>query len=384
MRVLLTTSRFPLPPWRGNQVRTLEWLNALSSQGHEILLFCPRPEGGVFHEINVEVRHYEPSAGWGVARALAGGRPIQEGLYEGTASRREVEDAVCEWVPDLVVVQMIRCGWAAEAVAKAAPSLPILFDAIDAMGLHFERAASSMTWPLSTVFRAEAARCRRRERLLSANAQLITAVAGRDLAALGVPRGRGRVVPVAGRAPASGTDSNGGPIVLLSGNLGYRPTVRGALWFARRVWPGLLRRVPRARWVLAGARPAGAVRRLADMPGVEVHADVADLAPFLAAARVAVAPMSSGSGVPMKVLEAMAAGVPVVADPWAAAGLEEPAAVAAAQRPDEWVDELAKLLEDPEAARLAAQRGHDLWRRFYHPERVAESIREAIRDVVGG
>ena len=381
MRVMMVVSRFPLPPWRGNQVRTLEWLTALSGHGHQVLLLHPRPDcGGALHEITVEARHYDPSVGWGVARALAGRRPIQEGLYEGKRARRVVADAVGEWKPDLAVVQMIRCGWAADVVASAAPSLPILFDAIDAMELHFERAASSMTWPLSAMYRLEAVRCRRREQFLAERARLTTAVASRDLAALSVPRGRGRVIPVAGREPASAADANGGPTVLLSGNLGYRPTVRGALWFARWVWPELLRRVPRARWVLAGARPAGAVRRLAEMPGVEVHADVADLAPFLVAARVAIAPMSSGSGVPMKVLEAMAAGVPVVADPWAAAGLEEPAAVAVAERPEEWVDELALLLEGPEAARLAARRGRDLWLRIYHPERVAESIRSAIRD----
>ncbi|MFV2072224.1 MAG: glycosyltransferase [Thermoanaerobaculales bacterium] len=381
MRVLLTASRFPLPPWRGNQARTLEWLNALSGDGHQVLLLCPRPDRrGALHEITVEVRHYQPSVGSGVARALAGRRPIQEGLYEGAGARRVVADAVREWNPDLAVVQMVRCGWAADVVTSSAPSPPVLFDAIDAMGLHFERASSSMPWPLRAVYRIEAARCRRRERFLVEGARITAAVAGRDLDALGVPHRRGRVIPVAGREPASVADLDGGPTVLLSGNLGYRPTVRGALWFARRVWPELLRRVPGARWVLAGARPAGAVRRLAEMPGVEVHADVADLAPFLLAARVAIAPMSSGSGVPMKVLEAMAAGVPVVADPWAAAGLEEPAAVAAAERPEEWVDELALLLEKRDAARLAAQRGHDLWRRIYHPERVAESICSAIRD----
>jgi len=70
--------------------------------------------------------------------------------------------------------------------------------------------------------------------------------------------------------------------------------------------------VPEARWVLAGARPPRAVRRLAALPGVEVHPDVPDLDPYLAAATVAVAPMPTGSGVPMKVLEAWAAGIPVV------------------------------------------------------------------------
>jgi glycosyltransferase involved in cell wall biosynthesis len=127
------------------------------------------------------------------------------------------------------------------------------------------------------------------------------------------------------------------------------------------------------------------VRRLAELPGVEVHADVPDLGPFLQSARVAVAPMSSGSGVPMKVLEALAAGVPAVAHPRAAEGLsgEGGKAVAAPANAAEWVEELERLLTDSEAARDLGERGHALWQRVYRPERVAEQIRQVIAEAAG-
>ena len=91
---------------------------------------------------------------------------------------------------------------------------------------------------------------------------------------------------------------------------------------------------------------------MAAQPGVELHADPASLAPFLAEAWLALAPMASGSGVPLKVLEAWAAGVPVVAHPHAAAGLQgaDDAAVAVVSRPDEWVSEVIRLLQDRQAA----------------------------------
>ena len=172
------------------------------------------------------------------------------------------------------------------------------------------------------------------------------------------------------------------PGVLLSGNLGYRPTVKGAQWFASEVWPGLLQRVPEARWVLAGARPDPAMRRLARLQGVEIHADVPDLGDYLRSARVAIAPMSSGSGVPMKVLEAMAAGVPTVVHPWAADGLAEGAAetVAVASRAEDWVDTIAGLLEDAGTARDLGERGRELWRRHYHPDVVASQIRDVVAE----
>jgi len=190
---------------------------------------------------------------------------------------------------------------------------------------------------------------------------------------------------VAGKEVAKAASSDVEPVVLLSGNLGYRPTVRGAQWFAREVWPRLRTAVPEARWVLAGARPTAVVRRLARLPGVEVRADVPDLRSYLTASRVAIAPMSSGSGVPMKVLEAMAAGVPAVVHPWAAEGLVREAgeAVAVASEADDWVAALQSLLRDPGAAHALGRRGHELWRRYYHPDSIAEQIREIVAEAAG-
>jgi glycosyltransferase involved in cell wall biosynthesis len=381
MRVLLVTSRHPVPPWRGNQVRTMEWLSALTD--HDVHLVCPAAGGGFAEAPPARVTIYRPAPvgrAIGLLRAAVSGRPLQEGLYDSTAARRTVAGAVLGWSPDVVVIQMVRCAWAAEAVRKVAPGVPIVFDAIDAMGLHFDRASRSAAAGVAGLFRIEGARCRRRERWLSGAAGATVAVSARDLAELSVPPGRGRVIPVAGRETAVMERPQSEAVVLLSGNLGYRPTVQGAVWFAGEVWPRILARVPEARWVLAGARPAAAIRRLSRLRGVEVHGDVPDLGMFMGSARVAVAPMSGGSGVPMKVLEAMAAGVPALVHRWAADGLAEEAAAAVvvADGAEAWVEGLVRLLRDPAGARDLGERGRAAWRSFYHPDVVARQIRDVV------
>ncbi|HSN56674.1 MAG TPA: glycosyltransferase [Candidatus Sulfomarinibacteraceae bacterium] len=386
MRVLLVASRFPLPPWRGNQLRSVQWLEALTE--HDRLLLCPpgRPATGSdgVGADTVALPRGLFGGGAGLAAAVLGGRPAQEGVYVSGAARRRLAEEVAAWRPDVAVVQMVRCAWAADEIRRVAPKLPVLFDAVDCMALHYRRAAAATHPLLRPAYRLEAERCRRRETELVRRAALTVAVTRRDLDALGAGD-RGRVVPVAAGALTDPARSSGGaPLVLLSGNLGYRPTVRAALWFADRVWPELRVRVPDVRWLLAGARPAPAVRRLASRPGVEVEGDVGDLADRLRRATVAVAPMDSGSGVALKILEAMAAGVPVVADPWSAAGLEEASAVAVADDPEHWVATLAGLLSDSTAARRLGEQGHASWQRHYAPEVVRRQLRDAVEAAAGG
>jgi glycosyltransferase involved in cell wall biosynthesis len=381
MRVLLVASRCPLPAWRGNQVRTVEWLEALAD--HDLVLLCPAPAKPAPLVADLETRFYRVSIvarGLGMARAALKGRPFQEGLYSTADADRALSSVLREWRPDVVVVQMVRCAWAADLIRSEAPSTPIVFDAIDSMGLHFSRAAQSSIPPLSTLYAAESRRCQRLETRVAGDARISVAVSKRDLESLSVAAERGRVIPVAGREVRSAEGPALEPSVVLTGNLGYRPTVRGAMWFAAKVWPGVRAAVPDARWVVAGARPVADIRRLALQPGVEIHADVPDLEPYLTAARVAIAPMSSGSGVPMKVLEALAAGVPTVAHPWAADGLVRDGrdAVAVASDAQGWVDAVARLLTDDQAAAALARRGREVWRRFYHPDVIAQQIRDVV------
>jgi hypothetical protein len=211
------------------------------------------------------------------------------------------------------------------------------------------------------------------------HAKLTVAVAARDLAAMGIDGAEGKLVPVAGTIDAVQRRAHGPPTLLLSGNLGYRPTVDGTRWFARKVWPRLHQRHPELRWLVVGARPAQSVLGLQALDNVEVHPDVDSLAPYFARATLAIAPMRSGSGVPMKVLEAWASDLPVITTPWAADGLEtgDAPALVVADSAEEWVLGVAKILDDPPFASALASAGREVYDRVYRPDRVQGCTVEA-------
>jgi glycosyltransferase involved in cell wall biosynthesis len=130
-----------------------------------------------------------------------------------------------------------------------------------------------------------------------------------------------------GVAPAAAGPSlrSPDPLVVFSGNMSYQPNVDAAVHFARSIWPAVRRAIPNARYLIAGRDPSAAVTALDGKDGIWVSGPVRDMAEALAQAWVAVAPMRCGAGVKNKILEAWAAGLPVVLSPIACNGLPMPA-----------------------------------------------------------
>jgi polysaccharide biosynthesis protein PslH len=110
--------------------------------------------------------------------------------------------------------------------------------------------------------------------------------------------------------------------IVFVGSMDYHANIDGALNFAREVWPRLRERQPHLIFTVVGKDPTPQVRELAQLPGIEVTGTVDDVRPFYREAIAAVVPLNVGGGSRLKILEAMAAGVPVVSTTLGAEGLE--------------------------------------------------------------
>jgi glycosyltransferase involved in cell wall biosynthesis len=180
-----------------------------------------------------------------------------------------------------------------------------------------------------------------------------------------------------------GRDAGDGEGVVMTGVMDYPPNAEGAEWFVRHVLPLVRRDVPGARFTVVGASPTPRVRRLARLDGVEVTGRVEDVRPFLFRAAVAVAPMAMGTGVPNKILEAMASGRPVVATPRSVAGL--PGVVAAcvrtASEPPAFAAEVTRYLRDAGARLGAGEASRRAVASECRWEPVLARMREIVREV---
>jgi sugar transferase (PEP-CTERM/EpsH1 system associated) len=150
-------------------------------------------------------------------------------------------------------------------------------------------------------------------------------------------------------------------VLVFTGAMDYWANVDAVEWFAGEVLPRVRLNFPAACFYIVGARPVRAVRDLANLPGVRVTGTVPDVRPYLAHARVAVAPLRMARGVQNKVLEAMAMGRPVVASPQAVDGIRPCAELLewSADSPAASALLLLELLRQPEMSALGrALRAH--------------------------
>lgn len=111
------------------------------------------------------------------------------------------------------------------------------------------------------------------------------------------------------------------PTILFVGHMDYHANVDAVTWFSQAAWPEISRTHPDLHFTIVGRDPSPEVRGLASNR-IHVTGTVDDVRPFYASAVAAVVPLRVGSGTRLKILEAMAAGVPVVSTKLGAEGID--------------------------------------------------------------
>ncbi len=366
--ILYLVHRAPYPPDKGDRIRAFHLLRFLSRRArvHLACLADEPVEPATVDALRglcerVEVVQVEPKLRWVRALgSLAAGRTVTEGAFGSPRLRAILRD----WAGE------VRFRSALASASSMVPYLrmkelrevPAVVDLVDVDSQKWLDYAEAGHGPKAWLYRAEGRRLRRLERDLPDWARAVTLVseAERDIylgfrptdAAHAVTNG----VDLEYFRTSRGAEEGGCVFV---GALDYPPNVDGACWFSREVWPGIMERHPGATLSLVGRRPAPAVRRLADLPGVELIGQVPDVRPLLSRAAVAVIPLRIARGVQNKTLEALATGKAVVASPQALTGLRAEPGVHAltATTPAEWADAVGNLLQDAEARRRLGAAG---------------------------
>ncbi|HXE44391.1 MAG TPA: glycosyltransferase [Conexibacter sp.] len=160
----------------------------------------------------------------------------------------------------------------------------------------------------------------------------------------------------------------GAPVAGLIGTAEWPPTANAVQRLLRGVWPRVLERRPDARLLLAGfGMEREAFAHLPDLPGVEWRGRVDSATDFLRELGVLLYPLGRGSGAKIKVLEAIALGVPVVTTPDGAEGIGGRGGLVVETDDDALAAATAALLDDPGARAAAGAAAQETFMEHHAP-----------------
>jgi len=164
--------------------------------------------------------------------------------------------------------------------------------------------------------------------------------------------------------------------LLFLGALDWMPNQDAVQLLLDSIFPAVRRQLPQATLHLVGRHPAATLaQRVAQIPGVELHADVPDVRPFLGDCGIMVVPLRIGGGSRLKILEALATGLPVVSTRVGAEGLDLVAGEHYLQaEPDAMPHVLVQAMTHHAPALAQAQKGRDIVLQTYDWSVLADTL----------
>ncbi len=326
MRVLFFAPRDCRPPNTGAKLRNFHLCRELAREAKvTYLAFAEDGQSAFPDEIAAQiitVPHQGGHSASKLARGLAGKWPLTVLNYTTPAMQEQLSQLLREQAFDVVQIESLLLA-AYLPILEAARPRPLLIcdwhnvdsEVLERYAAHAPNQARRF-YALATARRLAALE-KRAMPLFDAH----LTVSDRDRAHLRQLCPGAPVFTVENGADTASFDAaapaNRRHRIVFVGSMDYHPNVDAAQFFAREIWPAVQKARPDWVFTIVGRDPAPAVRELAALPGIEVTGTVDDVREAVAS----VVPLRVGGGSRLKILEAMAARVPVVSTQLGAEGL---------------------------------------------------------------
>lgn len=389
MKWLFVTSQLPWPLTNGQWLRIYYLARALRSQGDEVaVLTCSGEEEdrdiegvaayeslGVNFIFGISGKHSSK----GRPRSLMGPYAFDDRMARAVAKHSDWADAVI-----LSHSRMLQYS------AEASRSPVVIADIGDDPTLEYGRRRQTRS-NLATWGRRGIAKLGRRryERHGLSHVHAATFVSDTDAQSFAGRHPRANIGCVANgvdvrffQKPMDYCSGNPEPTLVFTGYMSNPNNIWAAEFLVRQVSPLIWEKRDDVRVQIVGADPTEEVRALADRR-VEVSGTVSDLRPYLWDATIVALTMQSGTGIKNKLLEAWAAGAPVVATPIACQGIDasDRRNLRIAHTAEQFATTVLELLDDAEQRQQLAAEGHSTVAKNFTWGAAATRLRETVQRI---
>ena len=176
---------------------------------------------------------------------------------------------------------------------------------------------------------------------------------------------------------------SGKPEIAFIGSLDWTPNIEGVNWFVKKVWKNITKEFPKAVLHIAGRNTPESLYKL-NSPNIVVHGEVPDAASFLQDYDIVIVPLLSGSGMRLKILEAMAMGKTVVTTSIGVEGIDarDMQEVLIADTPKEFENKLKYCFTNPTALATISQNAVELFHKKYNLESITGKFINALNGLL--
>lgn len=372
--LLLLTPQLPFPPHQGTSLRNFNIVRGLAHTHTVTLLSFVEPEQtetgplAAWCDQIVTVPAPARTTGTRLRQLVTTRRPDMAHRLYDPAFNTQLTAILTEAPPAIVQIEGIELARAIDLVRAHAPQSRIVFDDHNAETELQRRAyetdrAQPRRWMAAAYSRVQVGRLARFEAWACRSSDWVTVVSAADQRAVGALPGvdpaRITVVPNCIEIDRFRPNPTISPIpfdVVFTGKMDYRPNIDAVLWFADAIWPRIKAAKPDATWAIVGQKPHARLDRLRTLDGVTVTGFVEAVEPYIHGATVCIMPFRMGSGTRLKLIEAFAAGKPVVSTTVGCEGygVTDGVELRIADQPDAFAGAVTALLDSAAAREILA------------------------------
>ncbi|MBP5189471.1 MAG: glycosyltransferase [Bacteroidales bacterium] len=159
------------------------------------------------------------------------------------------------------------------------------------------------------------------------------------------------------------------------GSMDWMPNQDGIRWFLDKVWPSLHNELPQVQLFLAGRKMPADLMEL-HTEGVTVVGEVPDAANFIASKQINIVPLLAGSGIRVKIIEAMSLGKTVITTSVGAAGIDyaDGKNILIADTPEQFTAQVRRCVEQPDFCRLLGDNARALILEKYNNQTLIKRL----------
>ncbi len=392
MKILFLSRWFPYPVNNGSKVRIYNLLRGLRRY-HEVTLLSfvdqtgGRPEAPEIRSLCSDIvvvpwKEFEPGA-WQARLGFLSMKPRSVIDTFSPEMAGAIRTAISEKKFDLIIASQLQVA----AYYPYFQGIPALFEELE-IGLFYDRAFSSdgkirprhaLTWFKYRLYLS---------RLLDEFGSFtVVSETERSLVAKNFPRHKDRIEVLPncidiGEYANINAGKNESTIIF-TGPFKYRVNYEAMLWFVGEVFPLVLQQVPEAKLVITGDHEN---LPLPSSQNITLAGYVEDIKSLIAASAVAIAPLQSGGGTRLKILEAMAIGTPVVATSKGAEGLDAKNGehLLVTDEPKMFASHVINLLQDRALHKKISINAASLVAEKYDWSKVMLKFFELIKEIADG